>query len=98
MLGHKDNKPIVGMLFKIKLPDGSTVAKETDKKGVIEIKGLKPESTCDVSYEPDDSDYPHAIFYEQNEPILPKKLSATGKRLILTKCGLLTGKTHLFSY
>ena len=96
--GHKDNKPIAGMSFKIKLPNGSVVEKTTDKSGVIEIKGLSLDSSCDISYEEDDSGYPHAMFYESNQPILPHKVNLTGKKLIWKKSGLIPGRVHLFSY
>jgi hypothetical protein len=74
------------------------VEKTTDKSGVIEIKGLSLDSSCDISYEEDDSRYPHAMFYESNQPILPHKVNPTGNKLIWKKSGLIAGRVHLFSY
>jgi hypothetical protein len=76
------------MRFNITLPDGSVVEKATDQSGLIEIKGLTSGSTCDISYEPDDSKYPHAVFYERFEASMPKKANPTGQKLIWEKTGL----------
>jgi hypothetical protein len=97
LLGDKNNKPIVGMTFNIKLPDGSILERKTDASGVIEINGVKKVGFCEVSYSPEVSKYYNAIFYERTNAIRPQKVSPTGQRLLWKKNGLLPGKTHLFS-
>ncbi len=98
VLGHKDNKPIVGMSFKFRLPDGSVLQRKTDNSGVVELKGLKPDAVVELSLESDDSDYPRTLFYERHEIVLPRKADSAAKKMIWKKSGLVTGTTHLFSY
>jgi uncharacterized Zn-binding protein involved in type VI secretion len=50
-LGHEDNKPIAGMKFKIKMPDGSIAEKVTDENGIIELTGQDPHGRFELIHE-----------------------------------------------
>ncbi|HBG06228.1 MAG TPA: hypothetical protein DDY22_11855 [Geobacter sp.] len=51
-LGHKDNKPIAGRKYKIRMPNGSEIEKTTDDDGVIELTDQDPCSKYEVIFEP----------------------------------------------
>jgi hypothetical protein len=38
----KDNNPLEKVVLRVKLPDGSSVERTTDKNGLIEIKNIEP--------------------------------------------------------
>lgn len=66
-LGHKDNKPIAGRKFKIRMPDGSEIEKVTDEDGVIELTEQDPEAEFEVIFEPQssESNEKHRLFYNK---------------------------------
>jgi len=69
--GHKKNKPLAGMKFKIKMPDGSIIEKITDEDGVIELLDQDPCSKYEVIFEPDDARMNNVfhLFYNACRPL-----------------------------
>jgi len=63
--GHKKNKALAGMKFKIRMPDGSIVEKTTDEDGVIELTDQDPCSTYEIIFEPEEArmNNLHHLFY-----------------------------------
>jgi uncharacterized Zn-binding protein involved in type VI secretion len=51
-LGHEDNKPLEGIKFQIKLPDGGMVEENTDDRGMIELTGQDPHGRFEIIYQP----------------------------------------------
>lgn len=52
-IGHRDNNPIAGKKFKIRMPDGSVVEKTTDANGVIELTDQDPSAMFEIAFAPD---------------------------------------------
>jgi hypothetical protein len=71
IFGHKNNKPIAGMKFKIKMPDGSIVEKVTDEDGVIELRDQDPCSKYEVIFEPEEArmNNVYYLFYNACRPL-----------------------------
>lgn len=92
--GHKNNKPIAGREFKIKMPDGSILPKTTDDDGVIKLTGQEPNDKFEVIFEPDnaESKVKHHIFYNRCTPV--EKDCDNGS---ITKADLMCGGNHQFS-
>jgi hypothetical protein len=69
--GHKDNKPLAGIKFKIKMPDGSIISKITDKNGVIELTGQNPTAKYEIIFSPDSAELndKHRLFYNRTTPV-----------------------------
>jgi hypothetical protein len=70
-LGHKNNKPIAGKKFKIKMPDGSIIEETTDDDGVIELTGQEPTAKYEVFFEPENArmnNY-YYLFYNACPPL-----------------------------
>ena len=65
--GHKDNKPIAGRKFKIKMADGSIVEKTTDKNGIIELTDQEANAKFEVIFEPEEAalNNKYSLFYNQ---------------------------------
>jgi hypothetical protein len=94
LAGHKNNKPIAGRKFKIKMPDGSVITETTDKNGVIKISGTKENDKFEVIFEPgsEESKEKHNIFYNKSAPV--KKVDAD---TLIVKSDLLGGGDHQLS-
>jgi hypothetical protein len=69
--GHKKNKAISGMKFKIKMPDGSIIEKTTDEDGVIELPEQDPCSKYEVIFEPEEArmNNIYYLFYNACRPL-----------------------------
>ena len=72
-LGHRDNKPVAGRKFKIRMPDGGEVERSTDDNGEIEIPGQDPRGRFEIIFEPGgaESNDKHHLFYNKS-PIRKK--------------------------
>ncbi|MDA8429044.1 MAG: hypothetical protein M0T70_07295 [Geobacteraceae bacterium] len=66
-LGHKDNKPIVGRKFKIKMPDGSVREETTNADGVIELVEQDGVAKFEVIFEPETAalNNRYVLFYNK---------------------------------
>jgi hypothetical protein len=65
--GHEKNKPIAGMKFKIKMPDGKEIEKATDENGVIELTGQEPTAKFEIFFLPESAELndKHRLFYNR---------------------------------
>lgn len=72
--GHENNKPIAGLKFKIKMPDGSVVHKTTDADGVIKLTGQDPTAKYEIIFSPDSAELndKHRLFYNRTTPVKKK--------------------------
>ena len=74
-LGHKDNKPIAGRKFKIKMPDGSVIERTTDADGVIELTGQDSSGKFEVIFEPANARLNNSYYlYYRGCSVLEKEL------------------------
>ena len=71
VFGHKENKAIPGMKFKIIMPDGSRIEKTTDKDGVIELPEQDPCSKYEIIFEPEEArmNNVYYLFYNACRPL-----------------------------
>lgn len=71
LTGHENNRPMAGVKFKIKMPDGSVVQKTTDADGVIEITGQDPTAKYEIVFSPDCAELndKHRLFYNRITPV-----------------------------
>jgi hypothetical protein len=94
LAGHKNNKPIAGRDFKIKMPNGSVITKTTDKNGVIELTGNKKNDKFEVIFEPgsEESKEKHNIFYNKSAPVKKEE-----KDTLIVKSDLMSGGDHQLS-
>lgn len=69
--GHKDNKPMAGIKFEIKMPDGSVIPKTTDADGVIELTGQEATAKFEITFSPDSAELndKHRLFYNRTTPV-----------------------------
>jgi len=69
--GHRENKPIAGRRFKIRMPDGSVIEKTTDDDGVIELTAQDPSAEFEVIFEHnnDRPNHSHHLFYNGRSPL-----------------------------
>jgi hypothetical protein len=67
LAGLEHNKPIVGRIFKIKMPNGSVIDKTTDKNGVIEFAVTDTNAKFDVIFEPENAtlNNKYHLFYNR---------------------------------
>ncbi len=71
IFGDKNNKPIAGKKFKIKLPDGSIIDGTTDADGVIEIPVDKLCTKYEIIFEPETAlmNNVYYLFYNACRPL-----------------------------
>ncbi len=74
IFGHKKNKPIAGMKFKIKLQDGSIINGTTDADGVIEIPVENSLVKCEIIFEPENARMNNVYYLFHNKDHLEKIL------------------------
>lgn len=69
--GHKKNKALAGMTFKIRMPDGGIIEKTTDEDGVIELTDQDPCGTYEIIFEPEEARMNdlHHLFYNACRPL-----------------------------
>jgi len=49
MVYESNGKPVAGVPFEMKLPDGTTASGTTDEKGVARVEGIDPGS-CQITF------------------------------------------------
>jgi len=71
IFGDKNNKPIAGKKFKIKMPDGSIIDGITDADGVIEIPVDKLDTKYEIIFEPENAlmNNVYYLFYNACRPL-----------------------------
>lgn len=55
VLGHENNKPIVGRRFKLKTLKGEVIDVETNEDGVIELKDRESNEKFEYIFEPENA-------------------------------------------
>jgi hypothetical protein len=70
-LGHKDNKAMAGMKFKIRMSDGTEVEETTDEDGVIELTGQNPLTDYEIIFIPPTAkaNNKYHLFYNRCTPL-----------------------------